>query len=120
MPMIRSRLLVPSLAALASSLITGAAMAQPAATPPPDESLLGELPITANVQEHIPKIALLPSLSPELEDVIVRGVVRRDFELTGLFDVIAASKAPPACTLGRCVDIYAWKKLARSALKFPR
>ncbi len=117
MPMIRTRLLAPLLAALASSSIGASAAAQPAPAPPPDESLLGELPITAQVQEHIPKIAILPSLSPDLEDVIVRGVVRRDFELTGLFDVIADSKAPPGLYgWDDPVDIDAWKKLGAEAI----
>jgi TolB protein len=85
--------------------------------PKPDESLLGELPITGNVQEHIPKIAILPSLSPDMEDVIVRGVVRRDFELTGMFDVIADSKAPPGLYgFEDPVDIDAWKKLGAEAI----
>ncbi|HMJ14952.1 MAG TPA: tolB protein [Polyangiaceae bacterium] len=120
----KTRLLTISSTALAS-LLAAAALAQPAppaappagAAPPPDESLLGELPITANVQEHIPKIAILPSLSPDLEDVIVRGVVRRDFELTGLFDVIADSKAPPGLYgFDDPVDIDAWKKLGAEAI----
>ena len=63
------------------------ASAQSAA--PPDESVLGELLITGDVQEHVTPLAVLPSLSPDLEDVIVRGVVRRDFELTGMFNVLS-------------------------------
>ena len=89
-------------ATLALALLSLALPAQaqaPAAAPgapPPDEGVLGEFVITgSNVgQAPLPKIAVLPSLSPDLEDVIVRGVVRRDFELTGMYDLIPDSKAP--------------------------
>ncbi|HEX9621281.1 MAG TPA: tolB protein, partial [Polyangiaceae bacterium] len=68
-------------------------------------------------EEHIPKIAVLPSLSPDLEDVIVRGVVRRDFELTGLFDVIPDSKAPPGLYgFDDAVDVDAWRNLGAEAI----
>jgi TolB protein len=99
----------------AVALLAGRASAQEA--PPPDESLLGELPITGVMQEHLPKIAILPSLSPDLEDVVVRGVVRRDFELTGMFEVIADTKAPPGLYgFDDPVDVDAWKKLGAEAI----
>ena len=81
-------------------------------SPPPDESVLGELPITGTTQERLPKIAILPSLSPDFEDVIVRSVVRRDIELTGLFDVIPDSKAPPGLYgFDDPIDVDAWRKV---------
>jgi TolB protein len=100
---------------LALASLTGHAWAQP--QPPADESVLGEFVVTGVTQERLPRIAILPSLSPDLEDVIVRGVVRRDFELTGMFDVIPDSKAP-AGTYGfdDPVDIEAWKKLGAEAI----
>jgi len=103
------------LIALALALFTlssGIAVAQQAA-PPPDESVLGELPITGTSgQAPLPKIAILPSLSPDYEDVIVRSVVRRDFELTGLFDVISDSKAPPGLYgFDDPIDVDAWRKI---------
>lgn len=103
--------------ALATALAATPVLANPGAKPPPDESALGELPITGTSQEHIPKIAILPSLSPDMEDVLVRGIVRRDFELTGLFHVIPDSKAPPG-TYGfdDAVDIDAWKKLGAESI----
>ncbi len=70
-----------------------------------------------NTQEHIPKIAVLPSLSPDLEDVIVRGVVRRDIELTGMFDVITDAKAPPGMYgFEEPVDVDAWRKLGAESI----
>jgi TolB protein len=92
------------------------ALAQPAA-PPSDESVLGEFVVTGTQQEKLPKIAVLPSLSPDLEDVIVRGVVRRDFELTGLYEVISDSKAPPGLYgFDDPIDLEAWKKLGAEAI----
>jgi len=83
----------------------------------PDESVLGEFVVTGVVQEKIPKIAILPSLSPDLEDVVVRSVVRRDFELTGMFDVIDDAKAPPGLYgFDDPVDIDAWRKLGPEAI----
>jgi TolB protein len=73
--------------------------------------------VTGNRQEKVPRIAVLPSLSPDLEDVIVRGVVRRDFELTGLFDVISDSKAPVGLYgFDDAIDIDAWRKLGAEAI----
>ena len=92
------------------------ALAQPA-PPPSDESVLGEFVVTGTQAEKLPKIAVLPSLSPDLEDVIVRGVVRRDFELTGLFEVLSDSKAPPGLYgFDDPIDLEAWKKLGAEAI----
>jgi TolB protein len=67
--------------------------------------------------EKLPRIAILPSLSPDYEDVVVRGVVRRDFELTGLFDVISDDKAPPGMYgFEDPVDVEAWRKLGAEAI----
>ncbi|HEY4102701.1 MAG TPA: tolB protein [Polyangiaceae bacterium] len=83
----------------------------------PNEVALGEFVVTGVSQERLPKIAVLPSLSPDLEDVIVRGVVRRDFELTGLFDVIPDNKAPQGLYgFEDPIDIDAWQKLGAEAI----
>ncbi|MES1173921.1 MAG: hypothetical protein ABUL62_06295 [Myxococcales bacterium] len=91
-----------------------------AASPlPPDEGVLGAFVITgSNVgQAPLPKIAVLPSLSPVYEDVIVRGVVRRDFELTGLYDVISDSKAPEGLYgFDDPIDVEAWQKVGAEAI----
>jgi TolB protein len=86
--------------------------------PPADESVLGEILVTGSqASEKLPRIAILPSLSPDYEDVIVRGVVRRDFELTGLFDVISDDKAPAGMYgFEDAVDIDAWRKLGAEAI----
>lgn len=84
----------------------------------PDESVLGEFVVTGTTEgEYIPKIAILPSLSPDLADVIVRGVVRRDFELSGMFEVIPDKKAPEGLYgFDDPVDIKAWRKLGPEAI----
>jgi TolB protein len=84
----------------------------------PDEGVLGAFVITGvNTQERLPKIAVLPSLSPDYEDVIVRGVVRRDFELTGLYDLIPDSKAPQGLYgFDDPIDLEAWQKVGAEAI----
>lgn len=115
-----SRYALPRWALALGILSSGAlasAQAPLAAEPPPDESVLGELLITGDVQEHVTPLAVLPSLSPDLEDVIVRGVVRRDFELTGMFKVIADEKAPEGLYgFDDPVDIKAWTKLGAEVI----
>ncbi len=82
-----------------------------------DETALGEMVITGHTAEKLPKIAILPSLSPDLEDVTVRSVVRRDFELTGLFEIIPDKSAPPGMyNFDDPVDVDAWKKLGAEAI----
>jgi TolB protein len=93
------------------------AHAQSTPTPPADENPLGEFVVTGTIQEHVPKIAVLPSISPSLEDVIVRNVVRRDFQLTGMFDVIDDKRAPPGMYgFDDPVELEPWKKLGAEAV----
>jgi TolB protein len=86
------------------------AAAAPAKAGGADEMTLGEIPVTGTGAEHVIKLAILPSLSPDIEDVVVRGVVRRDFEISGLFELMADSKAPNG-TYGfdDPVDVPAWR-----------
>jgi TolB protein len=94
----------------------GAAPA-PGAASAPNEAELGELVITGHKFDKLPRIAVLPSLSPDLEDVMVRSVVRHDIELTGMFDVIKDADAPPGMySFDDPVDIDAWKKLGAEAI----
>src|SRR5882757_9889132 len=88
--LIASALLLPAPAALAQA--PAAPAPAPAATV--DETVLGEIPVTGTSAEHVVKLAILPSLAADMEDVVVRGVVRRDLELSGLFEVLPDGKAP--------------------------
>jgi len=99
------------------------AAAQPSETPAAttagsqDETQLGELLVTGHKQDKLPRIAILPSLSADLEDVIVRSVVRRDIELTGLFELISDSKAPQGLySFDDPVDVPEWQKLGAEAI----
>ncbi|HOU91578.1 MAG TPA: tolB protein [Polyangiaceae bacterium] len=93
---------------LALAAAMPAATAQPA--PPADESVLGELVVTGHVKEHVTRLAVLPSLAPDLEDVVVRSVVRRDLELSGMFDIIPEKDAPPGLYgFDDPVDVAAWR-----------
>src|SRR5690606_1821145 len=109
-------------ASLVLSLWTHPASAQESEKPSqgkalPSEDVLGEFVVTGTVKEHVPTIAILPSLSPALEDVIVRSIIRRDFELSGLFQLIPDQKAPPG-TYGfdDPVDVAAWQSLGAEAV----
>lgn len=110
----------PTAVALVASVFAGVAApskahAQPA--PPADESVLGQLPITGTQAEHVTSLAVLPSLSPDLADVLVRGVVRRDFELTGMFRMIPDSKAPPGLyDFDDPVDVKAWQRVGAEVI----
>jgi TolB protein len=109
--------LVTVLALSRSSFAEGPAPNPSAGAPPEDETALGEIPVTGSTAEHFVKLAILPSLSPDLEDVVVRGVVRRDFELSGMFDVIADAKAPPGLYgFDDPVDIPAWRNVGAEVI----
>lgn len=83
----------------------------------PDENLLGEFIVTGVVQEHVPTLAILPSLSPDLEDVIVRSVIRRDMEISGLFKVIPDQDAPPGLYgFNDKIDVKAWQAKGAEAI----
>jgi TolB protein len=109
--------LIPSCStATVLALVAGSALAQPA-TPPPNELELGEIPVTGSDAVHFVKLAILPSLSPDMEDVVVRGVVRRDFELSGLFDVIPDSKAPTGLYgFDDPIDVPAWRSVGAEVI----
>ena len=114
------RMTLASLALLFFAVPAAAqAPATPAAPATPNENVLGEFVVTGvnNQAEPLPKIAVLPSLAPDLEDVIVRGVVRRDFELTGMYDLIPDSKAPQGLYgFDDPIDVEAWQKTGAEAI----
>lgn len=110
------RSLTLGLSALAFSAVTTAQSAAPS-TPLPDEHLLGDLVISGTQVEHVTKLAVLKSFSPDYEDVVIRSVVRHDLELSGMFDVIADGKAPPGnYEFDDPVDLPAWQKLGAEVI----
>lgn len=107
-----SQLLRYAVAALSLALVFNVSGAAAQDAPTADESLLGELLITGDQADNRPRLAVLPSLSPALEDVIVRSVVRRNFELTGLYRLIPDSRAPQGFYgFTDPVDVKAWQAL---------
>lgn len=99
--------------------LPGLAVAQtaPTPTPAPNEASLGEFVVTGTKVEHVTKLAVLPSWAPDLEDVIVRSVIRRDLELSGMFDLIPDAKAPSGSYYFEDpVDVDAWKKLGAEVI----
>lgn len=93
------------------------ANAQPGPPNAPDERLLGDLVITGTQVEHFTKLAVLKSYSPDYEDVVVRSVVRHDLELSGMFDMIADSKAPAGnYSFDDAVDLPAWQKVGAEVI----
>ena len=93
--------------------------APPSAPNAPSEGVLGAFVVTGvnDTQERLPKIGILPSLAPDYEVVIVRGVVRHDFELTGLYDVLPDNKAPQGLYgFDDPIDVPAWQKVGAEAI----
>jgi TolB protein len=105
----------PALAALtALSLVFLPALADtptPGAPPASPDDVLGNIVVVAGATKPLPKIAVLPSVAAELEDVTARSVVRRDLDLCGEFDVLPDSAAPDGVYLSDTpVDVSAWSK----------
>jgi TolB protein len=82
-------------------------LAQAPAEPDP----LANIVITAEASTRpLPKIAILPSLAPDFEDVTLRSVVSRDIDLSGEFQVLPDSAAPEGVYQADSpVDIKAWQ-----------
>lgn len=88
------------------------APAQPAQPPaqPPDkpQDILGNLVVTAGASRPLPKVAVVPSLSSDMGDVVLRSVVQRDLDLCGEFEVLPDSSAPDGVYADSPVDVKAW------------
>lgn len=79
----------------------------------PDESLLGEVPVTdAGAIAPPPKLAVVPIVTTSDADSVVQSVVRRDLDLTGLYDVVPITVVPEGAgdfTHDTAIDTKAWK-----------
>jgi TolB protein len=118
------RLSLPTTAAFAALLALSGLLVPAAADPPkegdapasPDDPL-GNIVVVAGAGRPLPKIAVLPSVAPDLEDVTARSVVRRDLELCGEFDLLAEAAAPDGLYLPDTpVDVAAWSKTGVEAV----
>lgn len=106
-----NRSMLSALAATLSLVPRAAAQTPPpaASAPPNPDDLLGNIVVIAGAGRPLPKIGILPSLSGDIEDVTLHSVVRRDLDLSGEFDLLADSAAPPGLYLADSpVDVKAW------------
>jgi TolB protein len=107
-------------AALAATPLLASADAPQTSTPqaaPSPEDVLGNIVVVAGAGRPLPKIAVLPSLAPDAEDVTVRSVVRRDLDLSGEFELLPDSAAPEGLYLADTpVDVKAWSGKGVEAL----
>jgi TolB protein len=103
---------------LTLAALPGYAAGQSAApdTPRPAEDLLGNIVVVAGATRPLPRIAVVPSLSSEPEDVALRAVVRRDLDLCGEFDVLSEGEAPDEALLSEAVDPKVWERKNVDAL----
>ena len=118
-----TRALAPASAALLSLWSFSPARAQtltplsPAAAPPEPGDVLGNIVVVAGAVRPLPRIAILPSLAADLEDVTLHSVVRRDLDLTGEFELLTDSAAPEGLYLADSpVDVKAWSGKGVEAL----
>ena len=93
----------PSAAPAAGPAATATASGQP-----PD--ILGNMVVTAGASRSLPKVAVVPSLSSDMGDVVARSVVQRDLDLCGEFEVLADSSAPEGVYADSPVDMKVWSK----------
>jgi TolB protein len=81
----------------------------PPEKPKDPNDILGNIVVVAGAGRSLPKIAVLPSLASDAEDVTLRSVVQRDLDLSGEFEVLPDSAAPEGLYLSNSpVDIKAW------------
>ena len=98
-----------ALLALGSVAPAGAQTPPPGAAPVDPNDLLGNIVVVAGAGRPLPKIAVLPSLASDMEDVTLRSVVRRDLDLSGEFELLPESAAPEGLYLPDTpVDVKAW------------
>ncbi|MFO0550341.1 MAG: tolB protein [Polyangiaceae bacterium] len=93
------------------------AAAEPTA-PPPDDPISGfVVPADGNAERPLPKIVILPSLSPDMEDVTLQSVVRRDLELSGEFEILGDNVKPDGFDpYAPTIDVKAWGDKGAEAL----
>lgn len=84
--------------------------------PPSADDVLGNIVVVAGATRPLPRIAVVPSLSPGIEDVTLHAVTRRDLDLCGEFELLPSSEAPEEALLATAVDVRPWAKKRVEAL----
>lgn len=101
--------LIVVLAALALARGSRADPQSPPAQEPPDP--LGNLVVTPGAGRPLPKLGIVPSISPDFADVLLRSVVQRDLDLCGEFELLPDRAAPDGAYSGDpAIDVEAWGK----------
>jgi TolB protein len=93
----------PSAAPAASPAATASASDKP-------QDILGNMVVTAGASRALPKVAVVPSLSSDMGDVVARSVVQRDLDLCGEFEVLPDASAPEGAYADSPVDMKVWSK----------
>jgi TolB protein len=98
-------------AAILPSTARTAEPSQPTAPPPPDESVLGTLDINGSASAApLPKLAVMPIVTTGEADTTLQLVVKKDFDLSGQYEVVDDSVAPSGLYLHDTpVDVAAWR-----------
>ena len=83
------------------------------AEPPPDESLLGEVPVNGSAGTiPLPKLVVVPTVATGDADGTVQSVVRRDLDLCGQYEVLPMDVVPDGSgdfTHDTVIDQKAWR-----------
>ncbi len=83
----------------------------------PSKDLLGNMVVVAGAARSLPKVGVVPSLSADIEDVLLRSVLRRDLDLCGEVEVLSEDSAPSGLYLEDSpVDTKAWEKKGAEAI----
>jgi TolB protein len=95
----------------------GAGIAPASAQPAGERDPLANFVVTPEASTRpLPKVAVLPSIAPDMEDVTLRSVVRRDLELSGEFEVLSDNVAPEGAAFSDTIDVKAWQSKGAEAL----
>ncbi|MDI1429489.1 tolB protein [Polyangium sorediatum] len=105
----------------AALLVAGASLARAADAPavdvPPNAGdVLGTIVVVAGASRPLPRVAVVPSLASDIEDVTLHAVTRRDLDLCGEFELLPASEAPEEALLATAVDVRPWANKRVEAL----
>ncbi|UQA61805.1 PD40 domain-containing protein [Polyangium aurulentum] len=112
----RPILALTALLSLLAPLGVAAQDGNPSDTPPKPEDLLGNIVVVAGATRPLPRIAVLPSRSFDMEDVTMRMVARRDLDLCGEFELLPDSEAPEEAQSAEGVNTAIWARKKVEAL----
>ncbi|HVK62837.1 MAG TPA: tolB protein [Polyangium sp.] len=112
---------LPWLSVVSALLLVGASRVRAADAPggdvPPSAGdVLGTIVVVAGASRPLPRVAVVPSLASDIEDVTLHAVTHRDLDLCGEFELLPPSEAPEEALLATAVDVRPWAKKRVEAL----